>query len=95
MSPSGQLVSTPGGGAGFWCTVYPGVVDVQWLVNGTLLDDPSLVDATVRYLGSGFEVLTFANLSSGLNMTRIGCRAVYSDGRAECSIDFTLLLLQG
>ncbi len=95
VTPRGQLVSTLGGRARFVCSVSPnaGVMDVQWLVNGTQLDLPSAT--TVQYLGSGFGSLTFTSPSSELNGTRIGCRPVYSDGRREDSTDSTLLLLQG
>ncbi len=93
-----QLVSTPGGSAEFLCAVLPngdGVVDVQWLLNGTLLDDPSQVDATVQYLGLGLGELKLANLSSNLNVTRVDCRAIYIDGGEKDSVDSALLLLQG
>ncbi len=95
MTPIGQFAVTPGDSAELFCFISPsaGVIDVQWLVNGTLLMD--IPSATVQYLGSGFGSLTFANLSSEFNRTRIGCRPVYSDGIREDSTDSTLLLLQG
>ncbi len=98
VTPSGQFVSTRGSMAEFACTVSPsaGVMDVQWLVNGSLLDNPTLFDATVQYSSTfGVGRLIFASLSSEFDMTRIGCRAVYSDRSSEDSTESTLLLLQG
>ncbi len=96
VTPSGQLVSTPGGSVRFVCLVFPsdGLMDIQWLVNGTLLSNPTLINATVEILRQGIGALTFANLGSEFNMTRIGCRAAFSDGNYRDS-ESTLSLLQG
>ncbi len=96
--PSGQHVSIPGGSAEFSCVVLvqAGVVNLQWLLNGTLLDDPRLVNATVENLDNmRHGRLIFTDLPYELNVTRIRCRAVYSDGEEEDSVDSALLLLQG
>ncbi len=76
VAPIVVLVSTPGGMVVFNCLISPstGVIDVQWLLNGSLLDNPNLVNATVRFSQDfGVGILTIASLSSELNTTRIEC----------------------
>ncbi len=97
MAPREVLVSTPGSRVIFTCVVNPSdeVIGIEWLLNGTLLDNSNLVNATVFLIARGLGQLEFASVSSELNMTRIECRALYSGGIIEDSDHSSLLLLQG
>ena len=91
-----QHVSTPGSRAEFTCVAIPstGVVNVQWLLNGTVLERNSS-NITIHYVGPGIGQLIFCNLSLERNMTVIGCRAIYDTNRHTNSTNVAVLLLQG
>ena len=98
VTPPTVIFSTLGGSARFGCVISPddGVEDVQWLANGTALDDLSQINSTAQYyVGSGFGRLTLVSLSSSFNMTRITCRALYADRDGIDSTGSTVCLLQG
>ncbi len=97
VTPHGQVVSIPGGSAQFSCTILPndGVVAVEWLINGTVLENPSLSGATVDFFPGLGSRLVFASLSPKFNVTRIACRVVFTDGNKEDSTESTTCLLQG
>ena len=97
VTPLKTLISTLGGMAEFGCTISPsaGVLTVQWLANERSLDDLYRIEFNSYYLDRGFGRITFMNLPSRFNMTRVACRAIYDDGHRENSTSFTVCLLQG
>ena len=95
--PIGQYVSTPGGTAEFTCVGSPSaeVVGVQWLVNGTILEDLNLTNVTTTSLGSGIEKMELANISVKHNKTRVRCTVEFITEGTQTSPSHTLMLLQG
>ena len=96
LQPAGGFVSVPGGMARFSCSLQRQPISgVQWLVNGSSLQDLNLrnVSATFsNHTDTGF--LRFSNLPLKYNMTRIKC-SVNSSSRVIASESDILLLIQG
>ena len=94
--PPDQFVAVVNGSATFSClSVGGGIVSVQWLLNGSLLN------SGLQNVHTSFSpmfrvgILEFTNLPREYNNTRIGCRATATSGNTLLSRDATLLLLQG
>lgn len=96
------LVSTSGS-ATYTCSFLSAVagneiVNIQWLVNGTLLDDLNLTISVETGFDSNFGIgiLTLTGLPLEYNMTTIGCNGEFNTGRfVSTKIDSSLLLVQG
>ena len=73
-----------------------GVVDIRWLINGTLLDDSDLNNVNSAFVGGvgGFGTLTFSSVQLDQNSTSVSCNVHFVSGHVEKSSD-SLLLLQG
>ena len=96
VTPPEVIVATLGGRAELGCVITQtaGLMDAQWLANGTALDDLSEINSTTEYfLASGFVRLILTSLSYSFNMTRITCRSIYADGHIDSNP--TVILLQG
>ncbi len=66
---------------------------VQWLINGTRLEDLSLTNVETEFSEkSRRAMLVFINISVEYNNTNIQCRATLSNGETVDSIDSTLLV---
>ena len=96
-----EFVSTPGSIATFTCVTAAEVevVDFQWLVSGTLLDELELdnVEPETRLIGNGILIgrLIFTNISADQNMSIILCRALLMSDASIESDTASVLLLQG
>ena len=95
VNPPGEFVTILGGAASYTCTTS-GVSDdfiesVQWLVNGTLLQDLELDNVVVTAAGE----LRFFMVTVDYNVTSIWCRANLTSGNVSTSGDASLLLVQG
>ncbi len=98
INPQIPIGSTPGGNAEFVCVAFPSAIlmDMQILVNGTLLENFNITDVRVQVdISQGFLMLVFYNLTTGLNGTRIGCRAGFTDGNIVTAPSQSQILLQG
>ena len=99
--PHDFFISTPGGSAEFRCIVeWHTVTDIQWIVNGSLLENLELTGVRTELgLEVGVGVLYFENLPSEYNETTIRCRARFTTSLGvqgtSTSPGATLLLLQG
>ena len=99
--PRDFFISTPGGSAEFRCIVeQPTILGIQWIVNGSLLENLRLTGVTTEIsMRFGIGVLIFENLPMEYNETTIRCRARFftSSGGQDTSTSpgATLLLLQG
>ena len=100
--PPGQYVSTIGGTATFTCSVSDGpITGVQWLVNGSELEDLNLPMANVEAVfethetGSGHGILRFRNVPVEYNETRVTCIAITVAMGMIRATDSSLLLEQG
>ena len=93
LTLTGDRASYPGGRAAYSCF---GGVGVQWLVNGTGVEDLNLGDDVVVEFSEAREEgnLLFRNIPPEYNETTIQCRANYSSGTSSTS-DTVTLLLQG
>ena len=94
-SLEGQAISFIGGRASFSCFL-DGIVSVQWLVNGTELEQLNLTDIIVEFnarrtLGN----LLFTDLPFSFNGTTIQCRVTLSSGSAAVSGNIFTILIQG
>lgn len=98
------FVSTSGSGATYTCSFLSAVagneiIKIQWLVNGTLLDDLNLtisVETGFDSIGGGIGILILTGLPLEYNMTTIGCNGEFNTGRSvSTKIDSSLLLVQG
>ena len=66
------IIATPGGVARFNCLSLMGnLVGVEWLVNGTQLENLNLSNAITEFDEETGGVLTLTNLPVEYNMTRI------------------------
>ena len=70
-----------------------GIVSIQWLVNGMLLEDLNLNNVNSTLVG-GFGTLMFSNIQLDQNSTFVLCSIHFVSGRVENSSD-SRLLLQG
>ena len=91
-----NVISISGGSAEFNCISGSiKAVGVEWLVNGTPLENLNLSNVTTvtTEFAVGFGVLTFTNLPVEYNMTRITCMQMFTSSTiVNCT---SLLLLQG
>ena len=73
-----------------------GVLDIRWLINGTLLDDSDLNNVNSAFVGGvgGFGTLTFSSVRLDQNSTSVTCSVNFTSGHVENSSD-SLLLVQG
>lgn len=95
--PVRQFITVPGDGAIFNCfSPVPGLVNVKWLINGTLFVSGSFPGVQAEF-SSHVQVgnLAFTNIPASFNNTRIGCIGTFSSGEVQQSEDVSLLLLQG
>ena len=93
LVPNDHYVTTPGGSARFTCS-GTGLTGIQWLVNGTLLENLNLTNVTAAFRQSvvgGIGVLTFENVLFEYNETTIRC----SDSSSRTSQVQSKLLIQG
>ena len=84
-------ISIPGGDARFLC-LSSSAVGVEWLVNGTLLENLNLNNVTTEYAEGIGGALSITNLLVDYNMTRITCKVDESSSVFNAT---SLLLLQG
>ena len=91
---TGDRVSYVGGRASYDCFGGGVIVDVQWLVNGTRVEDLNLGDDVVVEFSLAREEgdLLFRNIPAEYNETTIQCRANYSSETSSTSGTVTLLL---
>ena len=85
------VISTPGGDARFRC-LSSSAIGVEWLVNGTLLENLNLNNVTTEFAEGIGGALLLTNLPVDYNMTRITCKV---DESSSVSNTTSLLLLQG
>ncbi len=91
LSSSNGNVFIPGRDPVLNCASIPGTItSVEWLINGTRLEDLSLTNVETGFIGQG--VLVFNNISVEYNNTNIQCRDNLSNGETEDSNNFTLLV---
>ncbi len=87
LRPAGGIVSVQGGVARFFCSADTiTITGVQWLLNGTALQDLNLSNVnTVFSNDAGIQtgLLAFTNLPLEYNMTCIVCIANTSSGVIE------------
>ncbi len=97
MLTSNSIVFTPGENPLFNCgSSSDTITSVQWLINGTRLEDLSLTNVETEFMELTDQgTLVFNNVSVEYNNTNIQCRATLSDG-TTVTVDSTLrLLVQG
>ena len=90
-----SMVFIPGDRATFRCSESPVLPGVQWLVNGTALENLNLSNVTSEFSNefrSGF--LTFHYVPLEYNMTTISCRA-NTTSEMMVSTNVWLMLIQG
>ena len=87
-------MSYAGGRASYACFGGGTIVGVQWLVNGTRVEDLNLGDDVVVEFSLAREEgnLLFRNIPAEYNETTIQCGANYSSGNSSTSDNVTLLL---
>ena len=94
-----DVTSTPGGTAIFNCISQNGdAASVEWLVNGTPLENLSINNVTTvatELLGALGGALTLSNLDVEYNMTRITCMTTSTDMSTPADSCTSQLLLQG
>ena len=94
-----DVTSTPGGTAIFTCiSLNLDAASVEWLVNGTPLENLSINNVTAvtaELLGSLGGVLTLTNLAVEYNTTRITCMTTSTDVSTPADSCTSQLLLQG
>ncbi len=66
------------------------ITSVEWLINGTRLEDLSLTNEFSQLTKQG--VLVFNNISMEYNNTNIQCRATLSNGETVDTNNVTLLV---
>ena len=86
-----EVIATQGGSIRFNC-LSPGAVGVEWLVNGTSLENLNLNNVTAEFAEGIGGVLTLTNLPVEYNMTRITCILT---GTSQVVNTTFILLLQG
>ena len=93
---TGDRVSYTGGRATYACFGGGTIVGVQWLVNGTRVEDLNLGDDVVVEFSLAREKgnLLFRNIPAEYSETTIQCRVNYSSKTSSTS-DTVTLLLQG
>lgn len=103
LYPADRFISYISGPAQFTCQPFFSrntLVSVQWLVNGTRIENLVLnqtgTNVETRF-SDHLEVgrLTFTNLQANLNNSRIQCQSTYHSGTTETSSGTTMILLQG
>ena len=74
-----------------------GIVSIQWLLNGVLLEDLYLNNVISTFVDgvSGFGTLIFSRVRLDQNSTSVSCSVNFTSGRVETSSDSALLLVQG
>ena len=82
---------------GYNCESYSvNIASVQWLINGTRLEDLSLTNvATIFVELTRQGSLLFNNVSVEYNNTNIQCRATLSNGETADSNNVTLFVEEG
>ncbi len=83
---------TPGEGTVFTCRVTGTVEQIQWLVNGTQLEDINQRDGIEDAVTFGTGHLTFSNISVEYNDTTIQCIVTLTSKEIIRSNDATLLV---
>ncbi len=69
------------------------VTSVQWLINGTQLEDLSLTNVETEFNQQTSQgILLFNNISVEYNNTNIQCRATLDNGETVDSNNLTLLV---
>ncbi len=95
LSSSNGNVFIPGDRAIFNCAPLPGttITSVQWLINGTRLEDLSLTNVETEFSHLSRQgTLVFNNISVENNNTSVQCRATLSNGETVNSNNSTLLV---
>ena len=98
LQPRPHYVSTPGGRVTFICQPLPEVriTHMQWLMNGSSLEDLNLNNVTARFTESIGGILTFRNVPMEYNSTRITCVAAITVSFTSRNVTRdSLLLVQG
>lgn len=94
--PSGRFVSVLHGSYRVLCTSTDSIARIQWLVNGTLLEDLNLDETTNIDRTQGFGVLSFGgNLQSRHNNSNIKCKVTTNNMEILTSADSSELIIQG
>ncbi len=93
LSSSGN-VFIPGDSAIYNCASPSGTItSVEWLINGTLLEDLSLTNVVTEFSQLTKQgTLRFNDISVEYNNTNIQCRANLSNGETVDSNNSTLLV---
>ncbi len=90
--PTPQRVITPGEGTVFLCRVTGTVEQVQWLVNGTQLEDINQRDGIEDGFTFGTGHLSFRDIPVEYNDTTIQCIVTLTSGDIIPSNNATLLV---
>ena len=74
-----------------------GVVNIQWLLNGILLEDLNLTNVISTLVDGvgGFGTLHFSRVRLDQNSTSVSCSVIFMTEHVENSSDSALLLVQG
>ena len=85
-------MSVPGGQASFLCFPDVPVSAINWLVNDVPVDpDNDNIVTEFRPVGDGIGYLSFENVSTKLNQSRVQCEYTTS-GMVVSSLNSTLLV---
>ena len=103
LFPHGTFVSVPLGSATFNCLPLSGSLkNVQWVVNGTDLEDLNLPNIAVSFndIGRGIGVLEITEIPEHYHNTEFRCKANVTSDRSNTEEEYIsanaiLLLLQG
>ena len=97
--PRDRYTSTLNGTAIFMCLPFPmgdPITNVQWLVNGTELEQLDLPNIVPEFdnAGRGFGTLTISTIPEFYNRTQFQCKTTTTSD-VHISSDTILLLIQG
>ena len=98
LQPRPHYVSTPDGRVTFICQALPEgtITHLQWLMNGSSLEDLNLDNVTARFTECIGGILTFRNVPMEYNSTRITCAATITVNSTSRNVTRdSLLLVQG
>ncbi len=99
ISPQTRTITTPDGMASFLCSPTSGnVSSVQWLINGTRLEDLNLPNISYEFVVSGignFGAMVMRRIPVEWNTTVVSCRGVFVESGRNLTSSTCKILLQG
>lgn len=91
-----EATTTPGGDATFYCISVTPIANIQWLVNGSSLENLNLRNVETEFNPPvPVGILNFTKVPLEYNNTRVRCRAELSSGRSSVAMETALLTIQG